>query len=100
MGTIATGNPQEFLHKVRFGQPGSEPAMPATADLGWSVQDAVDVLAYAQTLPTGEVPEVLPETGAEPAPLIHQPLLVIGLASLALGLGLLVSQGLRRAAQH
>ncbi|HIC90212.1 MAG TPA: hypothetical protein EYP04_12535, partial [Anaerolineae bacterium] len=52
IGTIANENPQEFLHKARFGQPGSKPPMPATVDLGWSIQDTVDVLGYAQTLPT------------------------------------------------
>ncbi len=51
VGTIAKDNPQEFLHKTRFGQPGSEPPMPATIDLGWSIQDVLDVLAHAQTLP-------------------------------------------------
>ncbi|MFQ6052960.1 MAG: c-type cytochrome, partial [Candidatus Bathyarchaeia archaeon] len=49
VGTIANDNPWEFLHKVRFGQPGT--SMPAGADIGWSIQDAVDVLAYSQTLP-------------------------------------------------
>ena len=52
VGTIASDNPWEFLHKVRNGQPGSSPAMPAVIDLGWSTQDMVDVLTYAQDLPT------------------------------------------------
>jgi mono/diheme cytochrome c family protein len=89
VGTIAVGNPQEFVHKARFGQPGSNPAMPATIDLDWSVQDAVDVLAYAQTLPTGEEPALLPEAGYGPPAGTFPPLLVIGLAALAMGLGLL-----------
>lgn len=50
VGTVAVENPWEFLHKVRFGQPGA--AMPSAIDAGWSVQDVVDVLGYAQTLPT------------------------------------------------
>jgi thiosulfate dehydrogenase len=50
VGTLAVDNPWEFLHKVRFGQPGTE-AMPSAIGLGWSVQDVVDVLGYAQTLP-------------------------------------------------
>ncbi len=50
VGTLANGNPQETLHKIRFGHPGS--AMPSSIDNGWSFQDAVDVLAYSQTLPT------------------------------------------------
>ena len=53
VGTIATGNPWEFIHKVRVGHPASDPLMPATIDLGWSMADVVDVLDYAQTLPTG-----------------------------------------------
>jgi thiosulfate dehydrogenase len=50
VGTVAVENPWEFLHKVRFGQPGT--SMPSAIANGWSVQDAVDVLRYAQTLPT------------------------------------------------
>lgn len=52
LGTVASGNPWEFIHKVLNGQPGSEPTMPSGIDGGWSMQDVVDVLAYAQTLPT------------------------------------------------
>ncbi len=96
VGSIAIDNPQEFLHKGRFGQPGSDPAMPATADLGWSLQDVVDVLAYAQTLPTGEAPVTLPETGLGPPARTYSPTLVVGLASLALGLALLAWQAVRR----
>jgi thiosulfate dehydrogenase len=50
VGTVASGNPWEFIHKVLNGQPGT--AMPNSIDSGWSMQDVVDVLAYAQTLPT------------------------------------------------
>lgn len=49
VGTLANDNPWEILHKIRFGQPGT--AMPSSEDIGWSLQDAVDVLAYCQTLP-------------------------------------------------
>ncbi len=59
VGTVAQENPQEFLHKDRFGQPGSDPEMPSTVDLGWSLQDVLDVLAFAQTMPT-EPPDVSP----------------------------------------
>ncbi|MGD2155394.1 MAG: c-type cytochrome [Anaerolineales bacterium] len=51
VGTIAVDNPWEFIHKVRFGQPGT--GMPAVFDTGWSMQDVVDLMAFAQTLPTG-----------------------------------------------
>lgn len=48
VGTIAADNPWEFLHKARFGQPGV--GMVALNVL--PIQDLVDILAYAQTLPT------------------------------------------------
>ena len=50
VGTIASDNPWEFVHKVRFGQPGAP--MPTAVELGWTMQQVVDVLGYAQTLPT------------------------------------------------
>ncbi len=50
VGTVANENPWEFLHKVRFGHPGS--AMPATDLLRWEVFLAADVGVYAQTLST------------------------------------------------
>ena len=49
VGTVASDNPWEFMHKVRVGQPGTP--MPSAIDSGWSIQDVVDVLTYAQTLP-------------------------------------------------
>lgn len=49
IGTIALNNPWEFIHKTRFGQPGT--LMPSAVELGWSIQDIVDVLAYSQILP-------------------------------------------------
>ena len=49
VGTLAKDNPQEFLHKVRSGQPGAP--MPSAFEQGWSLQDVVDILAHAQTLP-------------------------------------------------
>ncbi len=51
VGTIAKDNPWEFLHKVRVGQPGSNPAMPTGVEMGWKLQDLLDILAYSQTLP-------------------------------------------------
>jgi thiosulfate dehydrogenase len=49
LGFLANDNPWETLHKIRFGQPGAP--MPSGIGSGWSVQDAVDVLGHAQTLP-------------------------------------------------
>ena len=54
VGTIAADNPWEFIHKVRVGQPGT--SMPAAIERGWTMQDVVDVLTYAQTLPTEAPP--------------------------------------------
>ncbi len=54
VGTIATDNPWEFIHKMRFGQPGT--GMPSSIDIGWSLDEIGAVLAFAQTLPT-EAPE-------------------------------------------
>jgi len=47
VGTEAKKNPWEVLHKIRAGHPGVE--MPAL--MSFPLQDAIDVLAYAQTLP-------------------------------------------------
>ncbi len=49
VGTLASGNPWEALHKIRFGNPGT--SMPSAIAFGWSIQNMVDVLGYAQTLP-------------------------------------------------
>lgn len=51
VGTIGAGNPWEFLHKARFGQPGIE-KMPSGVDIGLTTQDYADLLAYVQSLPT------------------------------------------------
>lgn len=51
VGTVARENPWEFVHKVRFGHPGSDPVMPTGLEMGWSLQDVLDILAYSQTLP-------------------------------------------------
>jgi mono/diheme cytochrome c family protein len=51
IGSVASENPWEFIHKVRAGQPGTE--MPsAIADTKWTMRDITDVMAHAQTLPT------------------------------------------------
>lgn len=99
LADLADDNPWETLHKARFGHPGS--AMPSTVDLGWSVQDAVDVLAYAQSLPTVEEAAALtlPETGGSRLPWTSYVLLLAGLLTLGLGLTLLAAQALRRVHQ-
>jgi len=50
VAAIANGNPWEFFHKMRFGQPG-EPDMAAAVDIGWSEEEQLAVLAFAQSLP-------------------------------------------------
>jgi thiosulfate dehydrogenase len=47
IGTVATANPWETLHKLRMGQPG----VPMMSMLAFDIQDHIDVLAYTQTLP-------------------------------------------------
>jgi mono/diheme cytochrome c family protein len=50
VGWLANDNPQETLHKIRWGHPGS--SMPsAVVDGGLSDSQTGDILAYAQTLP-------------------------------------------------
>jgi hypothetical protein len=44
-------DPWRFLHKTRFGTPGTD--MVIGYDLGWTAQDGRDVLLYAQSLPSG-----------------------------------------------
>jgi thiosulfate dehydrogenase len=84
VGTIAVDNPQEFMHKAIYGQPGSNPKMVGSIETGWTTDQVVDVLAYAQTLPTGgEEPAQLPETGGVPLAL---PLVLGGALSLGAGL--------------
>ncbi|MFQ5613837.1 MAG: c-type cytochrome, partial [Anaerolineae bacterium] len=65
VGTVAAGNPQEFLHKAHYGQPGSTPRMIAGLEKGWTTDQIVDVLAFVRTLPTGaaEEPATLPVSG-------------------------------------
>jgi len=49
VGWLANDNPQETLHKIRWGHPGS--AMPSQVGSGRTDQQTGDILAYAQTLP-------------------------------------------------
>lgn len=90
VGTIAVDNPLEFMHKVLYGQPGSTPKMIGTIESGWTTDQVVDVLAYAQSLPTGaemaEQPAALPATGGVP---FDVSLLLVAGGALALGGGLL-----------
>jgi thiosulfate dehydrogenase len=52
VGWLANDNPQETLHKIRWGHPGSSPAMPSQVEAGLTDQQTGDILAYSQTLPS------------------------------------------------
>jgi thiosulfate dehydrogenase len=49
VGWLANDNPQETLHKIRWGHPGSD--MPsAVVDLSLSDEETIEILRYARTL--------------------------------------------------
>jgi thiosulfate dehydrogenase len=50
IGTLANDNPWEFLHKMRFGHPGT--SMISMELLGWSLEEAAAIGAFSVTLPT------------------------------------------------
>jgi len=47
---VANSNAQEFIHKSRYGHPGSTMVPPTLGFLGLSLGEAGDVLAYSKTL--------------------------------------------------
>lgn len=51
VGALANGNPWETLHKIRFGNPGSNPEMPSMVEKGLTEDQQGDILSYSQTLP-------------------------------------------------
>jgi mono/diheme cytochrome c family protein len=46
VGWLADDNPQETLHKIRWGHPGSSPTMPSQVANGLTDQQTGDILAY------------------------------------------------------
>ena len=50
LGGLSRGNPWEFAHKMRFGQPGQKD-MPSGIDKGWTEDEQLAVLAHVQSLP-------------------------------------------------
>jgi mono/diheme cytochrome c family protein len=62
IGSVANRDPYRFLHRTRFGVAGTE--MPIGRELGWKPSDGVDVLAFAQGLPTGVEKEPIANVGA------------------------------------
>jgi hypothetical protein len=73
LGSIANRDPYRFLHRTRFGVAGTD--MPIGTGLGWQPEDGRDVLAYAQTLPSGGeiIGEPTPNPLSTPAPLTGGP---------------------------
>jgi cytochrome c553 len=82
LGSIANRDPWRFLHRTRFGTAGTN--MPIGYALGWSPADGRDVLAYAQTLPTGGEIAIVESTS--PAPVSPTPLPGSGPTSLFTGI--------------
>ena len=79
LGHVAGDNPWEFIHKVRFGQPGWP--MPSGIANAWTDNDVANVLAFAQTLPTeptlsggGQLYDAWWEVLGSEAPTTDQPL--------------------------
>lgn len=94
LGSLAALDPWRFLHKTRFGTPGTP--MVIGYELGWTPQDGRDVLAYAQTLPAGQAPAgtpVMDQPRATPIPNMGNPAnniftgILTALAAMATGLG-------------
>jgi hypothetical protein len=48
LGTVAAIDPWRFLHKPRFGPPGTDMPLHAATSPAWTPQDGRDVLAYVQ----------------------------------------------------
>jgi mono/diheme cytochrome c family protein len=68
LGDLANIDPWRFLHKTRFGTPGTDMAI--GYDLGWTAEDGRDVLTYAKTLPHGQElirAEAISNSTAQPA---------------------------------
>jgi mono/diheme cytochrome c family protein len=101
MGTLATRDPWRFLHKSRFGTPGTP--MVIGFDLKWTPQDGRDVLLYSQSLPVGEENQESPPSLGERiitprAPLGGPPSnffggILIALAAIGTGIGFAVLLG-------
>ena len=63
IGSVANRDPYRFMHRTRFGVSGAKD-MPVGRGLGWQATDSLDVLAYAQSLPTGLENEPVANAGA------------------------------------
>lgn len=90
VGTVAAENPQEFMHKIRSGQPGTP--MPSAMVVGWSIQDVVDVLGYTQSLPEVK----LPKAGGPTLPLGAMAAAALALLGAGWGMRRFLTRGLKR----
>ncbi len=70
LGTLAAVDPWRFLHKTRFGTPGTH--MPIGYEQNWTAQEGRDVLLYAQSLP-GALPETTQNPSLEGRPDLPDP---------------------------
>lgn len=93
LANVADRDPWRFLHRTRFGTAGT--AMPVGYNLNWTPADGRDILAYAQTLPSGGeiAASGSPAPAATPAPLPMGPNtdllsgILTGLGAFAGGIG-------------
>jgi hypothetical protein len=104
LGLIAVQDPWRFLHKTRFGTPGTK--MVIGYELGWTPQDGRDVLSYIQNVQAGQKvssdPVGLDETRSTPGSPVGGPaqnffgglLTIIGAMSVGLGINILAGASL------
>lgn len=94
LAQLAALDPWRFLHKTRFGTPGTP--MPIGYDLGWTAQEGRDVLFYMQMLAAvreGAAPPVMDERLVTPQPQPGGPArnmftgILTALGAMAAGLG-------------
>jgi cytochrome c553 len=101
LSTLAALDPWRFLHKTRFGTPGTP--MVIGYDLGWTEQEGRNMLLYAQSMPGGtahieQLPvigegEVTPEPlrGGPPQGFLGGILTALGAIATGLGFNILVA---------
>ncbi len=100
LGTLAARDPWRFLHKTRFGTPGT--AMVIGYELGWSAEQGRDVLVYAQTLPAlkesaGQTPAIegretaAPRVGGPANNFFTSILTALGAMGIGLGFNILIA---------
>ena len=56
LGDTALTDPWQVVHKIRFSHPATD--LPAAENLGWTLQDVADLVAYTQTLPPANLTSI------------------------------------------